>query len=436
MSSRTAAAAAAAVLCCVMASSAHAEGAVALPSGRTDYRTLADYSADIAALVAAHPDRVRRVVIGESVEGRPLEGVEIADGVRRTDDGRPVHAELGLTHAREWPSGEMVMELATELASSTRPRLARLRERVRTFLFPVVNPDGFNLSRTTLSDQRKNSHQVDLNRNFGAFWGGPGASDNPLDDTYRGPSPFSEPESQALRAWSATHMVATINSNHTYSGTVLYQPGFAAVDAPGLPAYSELPGSPAFAALAARMARAAGYDFGPAFAFDEITGAAEDFNYFNQFSFAYTTEIGFDDYHGPYAEAVAEQYLDGADGVGVRAAMLRAAEAAADRSTHARLRGRAPAGSTLRITRTVRYPTSYVRSDTGAVGPARTLTDRFNGRLTVGDGGRFRWDVNPSVRPLDVLAGRRPRWTLVCGTRRTRFALSLGQVRDLGEVCG
>lgn len=428
--------AAAALLAVPTASWAQAQGAVALSSGRTDYRTLADYSQEIAALAAAHPDRVRRVMIGRSVTGRPIEGLEIAEDVARTDDGRPVHAELGLTHAREWPSGEVVMELATELATSTQPRLARLRARTRTFLFPVVNPDGLELSQTTAPDQRKNLDEVDLNRNFGAFWGGLGASDNPLDNTYRGPEPFSEPEAQALRAWSSRHQVAVINSNHTYSGTVLYQPGFTSVDAPGLPAGTEVPGTRAFAAVARAMARAAGYEAGPAWAFEEITGAAEDFNYFNQFAFAFTTEVGRGEFHGPYADAVVEEYLDGADGVGVRASMLRAGEAAADIASHALVRGSAPPGATLRLRRTVRSPTSYVRSDTGDVGPARTLTERFTGRLTVGPRGRFRWAINPSVRPLDVLTRRKPRWTLVCGGERTRFVVRLGEVRDLGEVCG
>ena len=40
---------------------------------------------------------------------------------------------------------------------------------------------------------------VDLNRNYGAFWNGSGSSPDEIDPLYRGPSPFSENETQALR---------------------------------------------------------------------------------------------------------------------------------------------------------------------------------------------------------------------------------------------
>lgn len=379
----------------------------AVPSGRADYRAPGDYPTEVAALAASFPDRVRIVSIGTSVQGRPIAGVEIADGVARTGDGRPVHVELGLTHGREWTSGETVMEFARELATSDEPRLARLRARSRTFLFPVVNPDGFAISRTTLPAQRKNAAGVDLNRNFGAYWGGPGASEDPLSELYRGPAPFSEPESEALRAWSSAHQVMVVNSLHSYGGSVLHQPGFAAA--------GELPGARRFAAVGARMAEAAGYVSQPAHSLGDITGAAEDWNFYNQFAFAYTTEIGVRDHQVPYAEFDPHY-------PGLRAAMVIAGEAALERDNHAVLRGRAPAGRTLRLSRTVRSPTS--------VGPA--LMERLATTLTVPASGRFRWHVNPSVRPL---APRPEAWRLRCGDRTRRVVLRLGQARRLRVAC-
>ena len=46
--------------------------------------------------------------------------------------------------------------------------------------------------------------------------------------------------------------------------------------------------------------------------------------------------------------------------------------------------------------------------------------------------GRFRWHVNPSQRPLAILAGRREAWTLTCGGQRRRVVLrrTAGQARD------
>lgn len=72
---------------------------------------------------------------------------------------------------------------------------------------PFVNPDGFDFTWTDDRLWRKNrrnngnSYGVDLNRNYDDHWGGPGASDVPSSDTYRGPSAASEPEVQALTAF-------------------------------------------------------------------------------------------------------------------------------------------------------------------------------------------------------------------------------------------
>ena len=411
-----------------------AGGASALPSGRTEYRTPADYSAEIAALAAAHPRDVRRVVIGRSVNGRPIEGLEIARDVARRNDGRPVHLELGLTHAREWASGEVVMEFARELATSDAPRIAALRARTRTFVFPVVNPDGFALSRSgAVAQQRKNAHGVDLNRNFGAFWGGPGASDDPASDVFRGPGPFSEPESRALREWGSRHQVMVAGSLHSFGGTVLHQPGFRRTDQPGLPASATLPGTGRFAALGARMAAAAGYESKAAYELYDVTGAAEDWNYFNQFAYAYTIEIAGTGHQGPYRQMVVDQYD------GLRDALALAGEAAASERDHALLRGTAPAGRTLRLTRTVRSPTSYVLSETESpspqVGASRSLVERFRSTLRVPESGRFRWHVNSSTRPLAQLAGRKEAWTLRCGSERRRVIAGIGQVRVLALTC-
>lgn len=44
---------------------------------------------------------------------------------------------------------------------------------------------------------------VDLNRNYGYGWDvpGDGSSTNPCQEDYRGPAPFSEPETQAMKAF-------------------------------------------------------------------------------------------------------------------------------------------------------------------------------------------------------------------------------------------
>ncbi len=51
-------------------------------------------------------------------------------------------------------------------------------------------------------NRRPSRHEcegVDLDRNFPFDWDGAGSSSDPCDDTFRGPSQFSEPETRALR---------------------------------------------------------------------------------------------------------------------------------------------------------------------------------------------------------------------------------------------
>ena len=71
--------------------------------------------------------------------------MEIASNVNRDDDGRPAYVVMGVHHAREWPSAEVSMEFALDLADGygTDPRITALLDRVRVLVFPVINPDGF-----------------------------------------------------------------------------------------------------------------------------------------------------------------------------------------------------------------------------------------------------------------------------------------------------
>ena len=83
-----------------------------------------------------------------TLEGRLVHGIEITKNVNAAD-GKPVFFQMGVHHAREWPSAEMPMEFATDLVKSygKDARITNLVNRVRTIVVPVINPDGYNLSR-------------------------------------------------------------------------------------------------------------------------------------------------------------------------------------------------------------------------------------------------------------------------------------------------
>ena len=117
------------------------------PTNRTSYRTLAEYQEELRTLAAQNPGLVRLIVLPRrSVEGREILGIEIAEGVDRTDDGRPTFVNLGAHHAREWPSAEAPMEFAYDLIRRYRAgdaRWADVVRNLRTVIIPVINVDGF-----------------------------------------------------------------------------------------------------------------------------------------------------------------------------------------------------------------------------------------------------------------------------------------------------
>lgn len=59
---------------------------------------------------------------------------------------------MGVHHAREWPAGEVVQELAFDLThqNGKDPRVTALLDRVRVVIVPLVNADGFIASRNAV----------------------------------------------------------------------------------------------------------------------------------------------------------------------------------------------------------------------------------------------------------------------------------------------
>jgi carboxypeptidase T len=408
------------------ASAAARRGGSALPSGRTTYRQYADYTTEMKALAADHPEIAREVTIGDTYEGRPIQGLEIAGDVSATGDGRPAYVNLGLHHAREWPSGELPMEFAIDLVEGygESARITSLLDEVRVFIFPVVNVDGFLASRAGgLSEyRRKNCHPlteveeevpcalrsttsgVDLNRNYGAYWGGEGSSDNPTSEVYRGAGPFSEPESQAVRQFTAGLHPTVVISNHTYTtdGKWLRQPGFDDV-------LFTTPDEAAMKDLGDDMGAATGWTSELGYAtLGDITGATEDWNYFSQGAYGYTPEARGENFHSEYGDAVVEEYVGDSlhAGEGVREAFLIAGERAADPEHHAVLHGEAPAAATLRLRKEFQTPTCVGGCHT----PSLVVPDVLDTTLDVPASGEYSWHVNPSGRPLH----QSETWTMSC----------------------
>jgi hypothetical protein len=440
----------------------------ALPSGRTSYRSLADYEAEMGALAERHPRLVRSFTMSHpTLDGRSVQGLTIGSDVRRATSGRPTFLMVGAHHAREWPSAEHTMEFAYDLVRGYGhdPRITRLLERSRVVVAPVVNADGFELSRqageaidlnllnpldpsdTVLPTAtmvltpgfaylRKNCRLadgvdtpdgscdeslaspggfglgVDLNRNYGMWWGGPGAADpgpsasefhaGLLDPRYHGAGPFSEPETQNIRDLVLSRSVTGLITNHTFGNLVL-RPWSGApehVTETGR-TLGLAPDENALARLGDKMAAQNGYASQRSYELYDGVGTTEDWAYGATGTFGYTFEIGATEFHPPFEEVVAHYVGSGEHaGKGNRAAYLIALEDAVRKAHHSVLRGRAPDGVRLTISRSASTPTWAGES------PAT-----FRTSLRVGSSGRFVWHVNPSTRPI---ATKRERYQLTC----------------------
>ncbi len=411
-----------------------------LPSGRDTYRTLADYNDDLRELAAIRPGIAKRITLPhKTLDGRTVYGIEIGRDVQSAEDGRPVMALFGVHHAREWPSGELAMEFAYDLVKNygSDARITGLLDKARVVVVPVVNADGFHMSRTdgALVDlrevdgggtvsivgtpgnayKRKNCRLVDgqdtpdgtcaaaatspggfgagvdLNRNYGGFWGGPGASSTFADPTYRGAGPFSEPEIQNVRELVSSRQVTTLISNHTFSNLVLRPNGVHpdTIGPDGHPV-GNAPDEEGLKAVGAKMTAANGYANIHGWELYDTTGTTEDWSYNATGGYGYTFEIGPDEFHPPFPQVIDEYLGAGAyAGKGNREAYLVALENTVDTATHAVIAGKAPKGATLRLRKQFSSPTWE-----------SSFTDTLDTTMTVGNNGRYVWHVNQSTRPV------------------------------------
>jgi murein tripeptide amidase MpaA len=330
----------------------------ATPGGRTSYRTLPEIDQELKDTAAANPGLVRLMKLPrQSLEGRDIMGIEIAENVTNPPDGRPAFVTVGTHHAREWPSNEATQEFGLELINgykSGNPDLSRIVKGARTFVIPVQNVDGFDktieaegmnpdgsyvdpvdtggtsgeqadgsgaykrkncraptpaeqaipcMARTynpAAGDDQSayNDRGVDTNRNYGVSWGGPGSSSDVDNLTYHGPSAFSEPESRGLADFVRDQQVSVLFTNHTFSGLILRPPG-TSVNGPA-------PDEQRLRQLGDAMAKDTTYLSQFSYQLYDTTGTTDDYIYDGLNGFSYTAEIGKNEFHPPYTEFQTE----------------------------------------------------------------------------------------------------------------------------------
>ncbi len=192
------------------------------------YYTYNEIVANLDSMYAQYPNLItQKYSIGSSQQSRTMWAVKISDNPN-INENEPAVGFDALVHAREPQSMATLMYYMWYLLQNygTNPEVTYLVNNREIYCVPCFNPDGYEYNRTTnpngggmwRKNRRNNgdgSYGVDLNRNFGYAWGydNIGSSPTPSDETYRGPSAFSEPESQAIRNLAiqkaATELIAS-----------------------------------------------------------------------------------------------------------------------------------------------------------------------------------------------------------------------------------
>lgn len=197
------------------------------------YYTFAQMQSRIDSLVNHYPQLVQKIILPQTTQGgRPLIVVKISDNAAVMEN-EPKALYTGLHHAREGMSMMNLfffMQYLVENYDSDHQIKALIDNRELYFM-PCVNPDGYVFNETNTpggggmwrKNRRNNGssrYGVDLNRNYGVDWGvtGPNIniSTNPSSDSYIGPAAFSEPETQAIRAFSQTRHFSIVIDHHAY----------------------------------------------------------------------------------------------------------------------------------------------------------------------------------------------------------------------------
>lgn len=139
-------------------------------------------------LEESYPEIAEALVIGNSVEGRPIHALRLSKDPT-VEEAEPEARIVGAIHGDECMSAEVVLTAAQWLVddySNHAEFATRLIEGAEITLVPLLNPDGYEAETA----KRKNANDVDLNRNLHFAWIGEGGM------------PFSEPETLALKQLS------------------------------------------------------------------------------------------------------------------------------------------------------------------------------------------------------------------------------------------
>ncbi len=295
-----------------------------LPGQSTDtipgypcYRTVEETYTTITNLAEDYPMLAELIDIGDSWEkvtpdgpiGYDIYTLRVTNELFGDLDTKPIFFLMAEIHAREYATAETATRFAEYLLEnySRDADITWLLDHHQVYILAMTNPDGrkhaengyywrknTNITNGCINDW---SGGTDLNRNHSFHWGG--ASKYPCDETYQGPEPASEPETQVLQNFilslftdqrgSADTDIAPddtmglLISLHSHGELVLWPWGWTDVDAPN---------NTQLQTLGRRLAYFTDYFPQQGYELYPTTGTSDDWAYGELGIAAYTFEIG------------------------------------------------------------------------------------------------------------------------------------------------
>ncbi len=252
-------------------------------SGYTVWRSYDEPGGIRDQLVAAsrtYPGVTKLVKLGTTYQGRDILALKVTQGARGQKDGsRPAVIFSATQHAREWIATEITRRLMNtylERWKANDKETKKLLKETELWFVPVMNPDGYEYTFTDERLWRKNLRDnngdgitqvgdgVDPNRNYPSHWGydNEGSSDIASSETYRGPSPASEPETQAGIKLFNTAKAEFMVNYHSNGRWLLYNDGWQI----GTPTADD----PIYYALSGNLDQPAIKDFHPGLSSDVL----------------------------------------------------------------------------------------------------------------------------------------------------------------------
>ncbi len=145
-----------------------------------------------------------------TVRGNRLYAVKISDNVGQEED-EPSVMIVSAHHGNEYGTPIVALDTISRLTNGygVDPEITRLVDDNEIWVAPVWNPDGYWRSRT-------NGNGIDLNRNYPFLWS------SRCNTGIKGRAPASEPETQAMVAWSEDQRFTKVLDFHSSGRETLW----------------------------------------------------------------------------------------------------------------------------------------------------------------------------------------------------------------------